>query len=122
MTAFLHDREQAFEAKFAHDAELRFLVAARRDKLFAAWAAETLHLSDQATKALVAAILHIPDLHDHNDVLVTRIAEVFAAQGHDVARSALAAALDDCARQAKHQLMDPPPDRHESLSGADRSA
>lgn len=108
MTAFLHDREQAFEAKFAHDEELRFLVAARRDKLFAAWVAHTLHLSDAATAALVAAILHIPDLHNHNEILVTRIAEVFAAQGHAVERSALADALEECARQAKHQLMDLP--------------
>ena len=108
MTAFLHDREQAFEAKFAHDEELRFLVAARRDKLFAAWAARTLHLSDPATEALVAAILHIPDLHNHTEILVDRIAEVFAAQGHAAERSALADALNECARQAKHQLMDAP--------------
>lgn len=108
MTAFLHDREQAFEAKFAHDEELRFRVAARRDKLFAAWAAHALHLSDQATEALVAAILHIPDLHNHNEMLVTRIAEVFAAQGHAIERGALADALAECARQAKHQLMDAP--------------
>ena len=108
MTAFLHDREQAFEAKFAHDADMRFLVAARRDKLFAAWAAHTLHLSGPAAEALVAAILHIPDLDNHNARLVTRVSEVFAAQGHVVEPSALADALDACARQAQHQLMDAP--------------
>lgn len=108
MTEFLHDREQAFEAKFAHDQDLRFRVAARRDKLFAAWAAQTLHLSEPATQALVAAVLHIPDLHNHTDMLVTRIAEIFAAQGHVVERGALADALGECARQAKHQLMDAP--------------
>ena len=34
MTTF-QEREQAFEAKFAHDEEFRFLVTARRVKLFA---------------------------------------------------------------------------------------
>jgi hypothetical protein len=39
MTTF-EDRERAFEAKFAHDEEFRFLVTARRDKLFAQWAGQ----------------------------------------------------------------------------------
>lgn len=34
------DREKAFEAKFAHDEELRFKVDARRDKLLGLWLAE----------------------------------------------------------------------------------
>jgi len=38
------DRERAFEAKFAYDEEFRFLVAARRNKLFAAQVAEQLGL------------------------------------------------------------------------------
>ena len=33
------DREHQFEAKFAHDEELRFKIIAHRNKLFAAWAA-----------------------------------------------------------------------------------
>jgi hypothetical protein len=40
-----HERERAFEAKFAHDEEFRFRVGARRDRLFAEWAAEMLGLS-----------------------------------------------------------------------------
>ena len=38
MTTF-DDREQAFEKKFAHDAEMQFKAEARRDKLLALWAA-----------------------------------------------------------------------------------
>ena len=30
-------REESYEKKFAHDAELRFKVEARRDKMLAAW-------------------------------------------------------------------------------------
>ena len=39
MTTF-DKREEGFEAKFAHDEELRFLALARRNKLLAAWAAK----------------------------------------------------------------------------------
>lgn len=35
----LHDREVAFEAKFAHDEELRFKATARRNKLLGLWVA-----------------------------------------------------------------------------------
>ena len=39
MTTF-DDRENAFEAKFAHDAEMQFRADARRNKLLGLWAAE----------------------------------------------------------------------------------
>jgi hypothetical protein len=38
MTTMFDARERAFEAKFAHDEEVRFRVTARRDRLFAQWA------------------------------------------------------------------------------------
>ena len=41
MTTF-DDREHAFEAKFAHDAEMVFRAEARRNKLVGLWAAEIL--------------------------------------------------------------------------------
>lgn len=39
MTTF-DDRENAFENKFAHDAEMQFKAEARRNKLLGLWAAE----------------------------------------------------------------------------------
>jgi hypothetical protein len=36
------DRETAFEAKYAHDQELRFKLIAKRNKQLALWAAEIL--------------------------------------------------------------------------------
>jgi len=41
MTTF-KDRENAFENKFAHDAEMQFRAEARRNKLVGLWAAELL--------------------------------------------------------------------------------
>ena len=108
MPTTLHDREQAFEAKFAHDEGLRFLVAARRDKLFATWAAKTLHLSDDDGAALTTAILAIPDRANHNDALLARVADLFASKAYPVSREVLAAAFNDCWKQARHQLMAEP--------------
>jgi hypothetical protein len=49
MTTF-DERENAYEAKFAHDEELRFKAKARRDKAFGAWAAAELGLSGAAAE------------------------------------------------------------------------
>jgi hypothetical protein len=45
MTTF-DRREEAYEAKFARDEELRFKASARRNKLLGLWAAEKLGLED----------------------------------------------------------------------------
>jgi len=47
MTTF-DDREHAFEAKYAHDADLQFRAEARRNKLTGLWAAGLLGKSGEA--------------------------------------------------------------------------
>jgi len=42
----IDDRGNAFEKRFAHDAELKFKAEARRNKLLGLWAAEKLGKSD----------------------------------------------------------------------------
>jgi hypothetical protein len=52
-------RQDAFEAKFVHDQELRFKAEARRNKLLGLWAAEKLGKTGEAAqeyaKSVVAA-------------------------------------------------------------------
>jgi hypothetical protein len=45
MTQF-DDRERAFESKFAHDEEMKFRIAARRNRLLGQWAARQMGLSE----------------------------------------------------------------------------
>ena len=58
MTTF-DDRKDAFEKKFAHDADLKFKAESRRNRLLGLWAAEKLgKTGDEATayaKEVVAA-------------------------------------------------------------------
>jgi len=42
------DREKEFEARFAHDQELRFKITARRNRLLGLWAAAQLGLLGDA--------------------------------------------------------------------------
>ncbi len=107
MTTF-QDREQAFEAKFAHDEEFRFLVTARRDKLFAQWAAERLRLSGQARTDLTASILALRDDAGHDELLLKQMARAFSEHGSSAQDAELAAALNNCAAQARQQILDGP--------------
>lgn len=50
-------REEGFEAKFAHDEELRFKATARRNKLLGLWAAEKLGLSGEEAEAYAKSVI-----------------------------------------------------------------
>ena len=99
------DRERAFEAKFAHDEEFRFLVAARRDKLFAHGVARQLGLSDQGAGELAAAALALPDGPGHDAALLGHMVKVLTEHGRDAGVAKLAALLEECGTQARQQLL-----------------
>jgi len=85
MTTF-DKREEAFEAKFAHDEELRFKAMARRNKLLGAWAAGLMGKQGADAEAYAATLI-APDLiRAGSDKLTLKVVEDLKAQG--VARSA----------------------------------
>ena len=109
MPTTLHDREQAFEAKFAHDEEFRFLAVARRDKLFARWAAAKLGLSDAARDDLVNAILALRGGSAHDQAVRKLITDRLEAGGTETPERELSEALELCAQQARAQLVESHP-------------
>lgn len=115
MTTF-HEREQAFEAKFAWDEEFRFRTLARRDKLFAGWVAETLGLSGAAAEALVKAILAIPNTSGHDQSVLRHVADEFSTHGTAMSERRLTVELKRCMQQARQQLMQMAP-THGSFGG-----
>ncbi|GAC1338619.1 MAG: DUF1476 domain-containing protein [Acetobacteraceae bacterium] len=104
MTTF-QDRERAFEAKYAHDEQFRFLVTARRDKLFARWAAEQLDPADEAD--LTAQVLAVRDGAGHDERVLDLMQAVWRARGGDRRTPEFKTALNQCAAQAREQLLDP---------------
>lgn len=104
MTTF-HEREQAFEAKYAHDEEFRFLVTARRDKLAARWIADRLHLDQDVGAALTASALAVRDGAGHDGRVLDHLMDVVQRSGGGVSTKEIEAALETCAAQAKQQLL-----------------
>jgi len=104
MTSF-QDRERAFEAKYAHDEEFRFLLTARRDKLFAHEAGNLLGLPEAEAEALTTAVLGLRDGPDHDGLLIRYVADVFAAHRRSDAADGLSASLHACETKARQQLL-----------------
>jgi hypothetical protein len=99
MTTF-DEREHAYEAKFAHDAELRFRAKARRDKAIGVWAAAQLGLSGTAAEDYAKEILR-SDLNQPDDAsLVHKLLGDFRAKGVALEEPALKKKLVELLLQA----------------------
>ena len=94
------DRENAFENKFAHDAEMQFKAEARRNKLVGLWAAELMGKDDPAaySKEVIKA-----DFEEagHEDVYRKLSGDLGDLADEATIRTKMA----ECMVQAKAQLM-----------------
>ena len=103
MTTF-DDRQKSFEAKFAHDADLKFKVAARRDKLVGLWAASKLGLTGDAAEAYSKSTV-ISDLEEAGDEdVVRKLVADLGAKG--VVEAEVRAALAEQDEIARRQIME----------------
>ena len=101
MTSF-DNREAAFENRFAHDAELRFRVAARRNRLLGDWAARHLGLGGDAADAYAKSIV-AADLEEAGDEdVIRKLVADLAPAGIDDA--AIRAQLAEQAQVARQQI------------------
>src|SRR5678816_2735704 len=57
MAINMDDRGKAFESKWAHDAETRFKVEARRNRALGEWAAAKKGLSGQAVEDFIGSVI-----------------------------------------------------------------
>lgn len=101
MTTF-DDREHAFEAKFAHDEEMKFKAEARRNKLLGIWAAGLLgkfgDAADAYAKDVVAA-----DFEEAGDEDVYR--KLSADLSGKADEQTIRAKMAELMIEAKRQLM-----------------
>lgn len=101
MTTF-DDRENAFESKFAHDADMQFRAEARRNKLLGLWAAGLLGKSDDDAAAYAMSVVSA-DFEEAGieDVVRKVAADLGTLSSADAVRAKMAELLP----VAKSQLM-----------------
>lgn len=102
MTTF-DDRENAFENKFAHDAEMQFRAEARRNRLLGLWAAEILGKSDEDAAAYAKEVVKA-DFEEAGDEDVYR--KVSGDLGDRVDEATIRAKMVELMTVAKAQLME----------------
>ena len=71
MSASFDDRRKGFESKWARDAELRFRVEARRNRLVGIWAAAEKGLTGEAVEVFVTSVI-AADMEEKGDEDVFR--------------------------------------------------
>ena len=97
------DRENAFENKFAHDAEMQFKADARRNKLVGLWAAELMgKTGDDAENYAKEVIKSDFEEAGHEDVYRKLSGDL----GDKADEATIRAKMTECMAQAKAQLMD----------------
>jgi hypothetical protein len=106
MTLF-DERERAFENLFAHEEELRFRALARRNDLFARWAAEQLDLRRSERHAYIRSFVDGVVRPQSDEALIARVRADFITEGVDASeqriRTALATATVEAARQVRSE-------------------
>jgi hypothetical protein len=103
MTTF-DDRETAFEARYARDADLQFQVTARRDRLTGLWGAAKLGHSGEAAENYAKSVV-IADLAEAGDEDVVRKLVADLA-GVGVSEADVRAQLVVHGEEARRQIMD----------------
>ena len=101
MTTF-DDRENAFESKYAHDAEMQFKAEARRNKLLGLWAAELLGKSGDAADEYAKEVVRA-DFEEagHDDVVRKLVGDLGGLADEATVREKLA----ELQAEAKAQIM-----------------
>lgn len=105
MTTF-DDREKAFEEKFAHDAEIAFRIAARRNRLVGLWAAEQMKLTPEEADAYSKSVVQADFEEAGDDDVVHKLLGDLTAAGVEITEHAVRRAIDEKAIDARRQLME----------------
>ncbi|MBO6549920.1 MAG: DUF1476 domain-containing protein [Rhizobiales bacterium] len=89
------DREKAFEAKFAHDEELRFKVDARRDKLLGLWLAEKMGKTGDDAENYAKEVV-ISDLKEAGDAdIIAKVMTDIKDAGLDISEEQIVEKLSE---------------------------
>ncbi len=99
----MKDRENAFENKFAHDAEMQFKAEARRNKLLGLWAAGLLGKSGDEADAYAKEVIKA-DFEEAGDEDVYR--KVAGDLGDKADEATIRSQMAALMTEAKGQVMD----------------
>ncbi|WP_404403279.1 DUF1476 domain-containing protein [Pelagibacterium halotolerans] len=100
------ERERGEEAKFAHDANLRFKAEARRNKHLAYWACTHMGIEDADARAnYVAEIIAVDMTEAGPEDVVRKVLADFEAKGVDISDAEIRTKVAEFDMQAKKEIL-----------------
>ncbi|TGX50270.1 DUF1476 domain-containing protein [Sphingomonas gei] len=105
MTTF-DDRERGFEAKFAHDEDIAFRIAARRNRLLGQWAAAKMKLTPEETDAYAKAVVQADFEEAGDEDVIRKLLGDLLAAGVEVDDATIRSAIQEQTIEARRQLME----------------
>ncbi len=97
-------REEGFESKFAHDADLRFKAEARRNKLVGAWAAELMGLAGDAAEAYGKELVKEDLKEAGDDDVFRKLRADFDAKGIEQSDHQIRRTMDEMLAKAVEEI------------------
>jgi len=99
------DRPGDPQAQILLDADAAFRVSARRNRLLANWAAEQMELTSEEADAYSKAVIQSDFEGAGDEDVIRKVLGDLVAAGCDVDQTAVRAALEEKAVEARRQLM-----------------
>jgi hypothetical protein len=99
------DREKNYEAKWAHDADLRFRTTARRNKLLGLWAATQMGLSGVAAESYANTLLELEVKGARDADIAQKIREDFDAHKLTLSDHLIHRKMEELLAEAGEQVM-----------------
>jgi hypothetical protein len=104
MSGSFEKREKGFEAKWAHDEELRFKVYARRNKLLGLWAAAEMGVTGPAADSYAKEVIASEFERAGDEDVFEKIRRDFDARGVAISDHLLRRKMEEFLEVAKHQI------------------
>jgi hypothetical protein len=104
MSGSFEKREKAFEAKWAHDEELRFKVYARRNKLLGLWAAAEMGVTGAPAESYAKEVIAADFERAGEEDVFEKIRRDLDARGIAVSDHSIRRKMDDLLQSAKIQI------------------
>jgi hypothetical protein len=105
MVSSFEEREKGYEAKWAHDEDLRFRALTRRNKLLGGWAAGCIGLQGPAAESYTNLLLDMEVRGAPEEDFVRKIHDDFAARNIAYSEHFIRRKIDEFASLATQQIM-----------------
>ena len=105
MTTAFEDREKNYEAKWAHDEDLRFRTLARRNRLLGHWAAEQMGLTGAAAQSYANVLLELEVRGGRDEDIARKLREDFTARQIALSDHAIHRKMEELLAVAADEIM-----------------